>query len=106
MRLTKKKAIELSIEQWEWLAETGKYKSEWPGWEKYGNVFFGCFLCARHLEEEGSDCQTCPLYKEYGYCSDGKSHFAAWDKAKTESTRKKYAKLFLEQLKGLTNGTN
>ena len=29
MKLTKKKAIEISIELWTWLAETGREKKEW-----------------------------------------------------------------------------
>ena len=39
MKLTKEQAIQISIELWEWLAETGGTdQSEWPGWKKYGRM--------------------------------------------------------------------
>ena len=49
MKLTEKKAIELSIELWTWLAETGENKNEWPEWKRHGGQYEecenDCFLC-------------------------------------------------------------
>ena len=45
MRLTRKKAIELCIELWAWLAKTGKRKWAWPEWEKYEEIENDCWFC-------------------------------------------------------------
>jgi len=107
MRLTKKKAIEISIELWTWLAETGKEKWEWSGWKKYGHMLCNCALCEydnRACERLGGEwCSHCPYYKRFGDCQ-GEEEFTAyanWAEAETEEERKKYAALFLEQLKQL-----
>lgn len=90
MKLTKKKAIEISIELWTWLAKTGrKYKSDWPRWKEYGRMQDDCALCECFI-----DCDICPIdcYETY---------FCEWDGAKNKNERKKYAKLFLKQLEQL-----
>ena len=97
MKLTRKKAIVLCIELWEWLALTGKEKEEWSEWEKYGDIQDLCFFCEYVQGKNG--CMSCPSYKKFGYCSDGV--YTKWANAKTPRTRKKYAKLFLGQLKTL-----
>ena len=79
MRLTRKKAIELCIELWTWLAETGKYRREWPEWEKYGDILNYCWFCEyldyrRRQNKETIytvklPCEKyCPWYKKYGAC--------------------------------------
>jgi len=97
-----KKAIEKSIEQWTWLAETGKKKQDWPEWEKYDDVSCNCFLCEYN---EGTDtdesCGACPLYKKFGNCENEETPYMNWLYAKTPEDRKKYALEFLEQLKQL-----
>ena len=95
MRLTKKKAIELSIELWEWLAETGKHKGDWDGWDKYGSNPYNCFLCG------ALSCHK-NCFAALGYergCHD--TFFGNWSDAKTPKTRKKYANLFLTELRSL-----
>ena len=97
MRLTKKKAIEICIELWEDMAETGaKYKSKWKGWDKYGEMVAYCPLCEYTIHREGG-CGACPL-REGGYegCSD--TYFRDWETAETKTERKRFARLFLEQL--------
>ncbi len=90
--LTKKKAIKIGKELWTWLAETGeKFKSRWPGWEEYGKMQDDCAFC-----EYAHSCDDCPLGQD---CYD--TYFANWCDAQTPEDRKKYAKLFLEQLKAL-----
>ena len=115
MRLTRKKAIEVCILLWTWLAETGKRKENWPEWEKY-NIRIAhiarhdyCWLCYydNHTTFKGSDrygggeCLYCPYYKKFGYCNNDEEYFNCWIEAKTPHTRKKYAKLFLGQIKTL-----
>ena len=101
MKLTKKKAIEISIELWTFLAETGGQKLDWNGWNKYGYMSASCPLC----EYSRGLCKSCPYYKKFKpCCSLGDKPvtiYDYWEAAKTLETRKKYAKLFLEQLKEL-----
>ena len=108
--LTKKKAIEISIELWTWLAETGvDDKGEWEGWEKYGDMDNTCALCEYsnrlRLLGEGScepeACGKCPYYQAFGFCWERRANFDEWRNEKLLEERKKYATLFLEQLKEL-----
>ena len=108
MKLTEKRAVELSIELWTWLAKTGKRKDKWPEWEKYGKIDASCFLCEYNGRKCGEDgqriCERCPYSKEYNRCLDEDSPFMTWSFAPTKKTRKKYASLFLEQLKAIRRG--
>ena len=110
MRLTRKKAIELCIELWTWLAETGKEKEGWPEWEKYGKIAAYCWFCeyndnkisakARHSASPYRSCKKCILPGN----EDQRCHglgFYKWVFANTPDDHKKYAKLFLEQIKAL-----
>lgn len=110
MRLTKKKAIAISIELWEWLAETGEeYKCFWSGWDKYGDMANECALCEyrnyhggyRILANDKKECPTCPYYAKYGECEEKSSPYHRWREGKSKVKRKKYATQFLEQLKQL-----
>jgi len=111
MKLTKRKAIEKSIELWEWCAESGKEKEYWIGWErnggKYKDMLFDCFLCELF---NNLKCSACPYYIRYGRCTRSmlgldsaspKLLFERWYGARTQSAKKKYAKQFLKQLKAL-----
>ena len=95
MKLTKKKAIKISRELWDWLAETGEEsKADWHGWEKYGKMHDDCALCEYVRTREG--CISCPLGQDcYG------TYFGNWYKARKPETRKKYAALFVKQLEEL-----
>lgn len=97
MKLTKKKALDITIELWEWMAETGSdYKGDWHGWEKYWVMANNCALCECYAIQRSEDggCGECPIQN----CEDDFA-YGKWDGAKTKPTRKKYAGLFLEQLK-------
>ncbi len=108
MRLTKKKAIQISIELWTELAETGggpDDKFAWSGWEKYGEMIKGCSLCEYALGMAGgieNGCEQCPYLKMYGGKCYGKPYtqpYAKWEvEADVPKIRKKYAALFLSQL--------
>lgn len=108
MRLTRKRAIDLSIELWEWLAETGKQKNDWPRWEDFGGfdnkgwikIEFGCFLCEKY-RDDNENCANCPYYKKYSWCFDSNTPFRNWEAIGHKKTRKKYARELLEQLKEL-----
>ena len=99
--MNRKEAVEKSIELWTWLAETGKEKFEWEGLDRH--LISDCFLC--EFTSPGnvfSNCNRCPYYEEFGgVCFKSKSVYDKWENALSKPTRKKYATLFLEQLKSL-----
>jgi len=100
MRLTKKKAIDISIELWIWLAETGsEFKSRWEGWDKYEEMFCYCALCEYAFRH--GDCNDCPYYKKFGECCEDTHPYHQWENAESIEERRKYAELFLEQLRQL-----
>ena len=106
MRLSKKKAIELCIELWTWCALTGKPKEDWPRWKEFGYVINHCWFCKwdnrqrKRYNFREKSCHYCPIYKEFGFlCLHKNCFYERWENAKTPRTRKKYAKLFLEQIK-------
>ena len=106
MKLTRKKAIELCIELWKWCARTGKDKDEWPKWEKYGEITCDCWFCEYDEQQKRrygvkKECTFCPLVKKLGlHC--GKTFFEKWAGANPlPRTNKKYAKLFLNQIKSI-----
>lgn len=105
MRLTKRHAVNISIELWEWLAETGNIKCEWPDWAKYGYMQSHCPLCeydARYSKKHHIiTCLTCPYYLKFGSCSLYDTPFSAWVNVGTFESRKIYAEIFLAQLKQL-----
>lgn len=77
MRLSRKRAIELTIELWTWMAETGRRQNDWPGWKDNGGKYQveeSCFMCEyarqkteRTIEEDDS-CVVCPYHELYGPC--------------------------------------
>ena len=109
MRLSRKKAIKLCIELWTWLAKTGKKKVEWPEWEKYkaynkpidSHTTYDCWFCEYGYQRNtmSDRCKSCPYNRKYGHCFNPESYYDLWEEAKTPLIRKKYAKLFLEQIK-------
>lgn len=105
-RLTKKQAIDRTIELWEWLAESGaESKARWAGWQEYGYVAHYCPLCQYNNQRGGTsyvdgDCKFCPYFRRFQRCTtrDETTIFDKWAHAKNEKKLKKYAKLFLEQM--------
>lgn len=102
MRLTARKAVELSIDLWASLAETGEDKDDWPEWESNGGQYPEarglCFLCEYDFRKKG-DCEACPYNIKYKSCCEEETPFVKWADAKNETDRKKFAKQFLGQLK-------
>ena len=104
MRLTRKKAIELCIELWTWLAGTGEEKRKWPGWEENDRADNECWFCEYDRQQgikhrKYTNCFYCPLKSIGEECGD--SFYVKWENAKTSRTRKKYAKLFLNQIESI-----
>ena len=109
MELTEREAIDKSIELWTWCEKTGKIKKMWKGWEEYGGlnddneckeVEALCFLC----EYSTNGCEYCPYNKKFGHCNSAPvphSPYYHWEHAKDNTDRKKYAGLFLAQLREL-----
>ncbi len=103
MKLTKKKALEITIELWTFLAETGKKKSEWDGWKKYGRMRMGCPLCEYNNLHPLEDGCNCPFDKFEDGCEGEELSFGKWEEAETIEERKKFAGEFLNQLKEVNN---
>lgn len=102
MKLTEEKAIDISIELWAYLAETGRVsKGRWPGWKEYGRMYFACALC-EFTVQQGYGCPSCPYYQKFGLCSDKGKPYSLWVGAiyyrPSPKKRKKYAREFLKQL--------
>lgn len=101
MRLTKKRAIELTLELWMWLYENpGKYKSDWPGWKDSGGIYetvdCECFAC-EHAFATIRRCKSCvllPLWPQT--CTSGDNVYANWNEATTDKAKKKYAKQIVD----------
>lgn len=111
MKLTRKKTIKLCIELWTWLAKTGEEKESWPDWRNYGEkIENDCWFC--HYQVQQNDkytttpwsnkddlCRYCPLTSIGTGCQEVDSPFQKWIRVKAPFHRKKYAKLFLAQIK-------
>ena len=106
-RLTKRKALEITAELWQWMVENpGNLKYQWPGWEKYGEMYGACACCEyarRHSHGPIKDnCVPCPLYgkwskEEHSICDDGP--YADWERSKSSKARTKHALAIVELCK-------
>ena len=105
-RLSIRIAIEIIIELWAWLAETGKGDElSWPLWDSLG-INSTNPLCEysvrrwRKLQKRRlSRCDFCPYMKHYGHnCVDPSEPFPQWRRSDHEDDRKFYAKEFLRKL--------
>jgi len=102
-------ALDLTIELWEWIAESGSNRKEgWPGWAKLPYTFkHFCPLCQFVQNEDPKACiEKCPWARWKGErCIDGTNtpttYYSKWvDAANAEpSVRSAYARSFLAELK-------
>lgn len=97
MPLTKKRAIELHRELWDWLYHhPSKDKGDWPRWEWNGGDIPKsknyCFPCEYTRTQS---CFSIPCILDWGtpHCFDDNACYAKWDASYSPKTRKKYAKL-------------
>lgn len=108
-RFTARVAIEITIELWTWLADTGAgSESDWFGWLKYEHYRIGgslnplCsyvtnYLTNRKLLGNGHvrTCDYCPYKKFFGKsCNDKNSHLDIWYR----TGKKNHAQAFLDEL--------
>ena len=104
--MNRKEAIDIAIELWEWMAETGaEDKHEWPSWGRHGGaMYLSCPLCEYSYRSiYGTPhipglCEPCPYYKRFGRCYKPNSPFYHWRSCVGEAGQKRNAKKFLEQL--------
>jgi len=101
MKLTRRLALEITRELWEWLAETGKFKHEWKGWKKYGDMLSNCPLCEYAKQHDVEVyCLTCPLFgkwiaRDKSICISEGSPFDLWLGADKIEERKRYAQMIV-----------
>lgn len=108
MRLTRKKALEICAELWDWLWEHPLVKhgedakGKWPGWKKHGHMDSWCPCCEYDASRlPTKSCSRCPIpktawtktEKRVCYCTADDSPFYKWVESRKVKTRKKYAKI-------------
>lgn len=106
MKLTKKRALKLTIELWQWLYDNPKSeKRYWLGWRKNKGRYTAvgdCFACEyafRSLKKVG--CDKCPLLQLWpDGCMENTSPYIQWTKTRDIELRKKYAKSIIDFCKG------
>ena len=91
MDITKRKALELTIQQWTAVGETeetalGETIWEWIIDNGYGPIESDSFLCEYALQNmrEELKCALCPLLNKWDgerYCTDIGSPYSSWDLA-------------------------
>jgi hypothetical protein len=83
----KKRALEICLELWEWLAdEDGRQKYGWPGWAEHGDMLHNCPCCEEahpgvHEDDfEAENCNACLLWPGQGRtaCEKAGSPYAEW----------------------------
>ena len=85
----KKRALEICLELWEWLAdEDGRQKGDWPGWAEHGDMLHNCPCCEEahpgqtQYDFDGENCDACLLWPGRGAggpCEwDSDSPYRAW----------------------------
>lgn len=106
MKLSRKKSVKFCIELWTWCAKTGEDKEDWPRWDEFKGICNNCWFCEydynqwlKHETHSLSECFYCPLKERFGHCT--KAAYGKWVEAKIRRTRKKYATLFLAQIKDI-----
>lgn len=96
--ITKRRAIELHRELWDWLLHhPSKGKRDWPRWLFNGGDIEGadsdCFLCECHNSQHLVNCEDgeCILaWPKGGACYN--DIFEDWCVAKSPATRKRHAR--------------
>ncbi len=119
--LTEKEAVDLTIELWSFLKETGKEKEDWDRWEEFGVKFSGdvderedeidgevwctCFLC-EFKKQQDTDCDVCPYPKMFGdFCFyPEQAPYMKWYDAEVGRWKKYWAGKFLAQMLKVKGG--
>uniref|UniRef100_A0A6M3KDM5 Uncharacterized protein n=1 Tax=viral metagenome TaxID=1070528 RepID=A0A6M3KDM5_9ZZZZ len=78
MTLTKREALVICRELWEWLRDhPRRRKDDWPEWGKYGRMNSNCPAC-EYCEQQDLHCWECILPWPDGNCCAPASPFTAW----------------------------
>ena len=93
MELTKRQALEICRDLWDWLAENPtKHKWDWPRWSDYEHMKSYC-PCCEYVRQQDSICEQCSLIN---YWPDGclaiNSPYRRWESARSDSRRSMFAK--------------
>jgi len=107
-RLDLRTAIELFLEQWSWLAETGKrHEDDWPRWVSLGISYLNtlCEYSSKRkrklplVESMGySHCNVCPYVKQFGHkCDNNREPFYHWLRS-NDKDRKFHASQFIKKI--------
>jgi hypothetical protein len=112
-KLTKKKAIEITIELWKWMEQNpDKNKQDWPGWRVYDYADCGCSCCeytkrkTRNVTIDKNCEEFCPLIMLWPYkrdissdgitirmsCEQDQSIYAKWSQSHFKKNKVKYAR--------------
>jgi len=81
MELTKRRALEICRDMWDWLADNPeREKEDWPGWEEVGRMLDNCPCCEYTCQQVGDFCDHCPLYYYWpeNDCGSDNSPFRRW----------------------------
>ncbi|KKN71449.1 hypothetical protein LCGC14_0420280 [marine sediment metagenome] len=103
MRLTKKKAIDISKEKWADLAETGDTNEGWDWHQRHGYepILNDCALCEYDQRPGERRCSACPYWQRFSYCGERSTPYYNWSDTPYSEDRKKYANAFFNQLEEL-----
>ena len=131
IRLTRKKALELTVLLWGWMEKNPlKKKQDWPGWKAFNGRGYApyCACCfyvdyRDSVNKYGADDSMCPLYSfwakfscgsEDNVCISESSPFTRWNAARKRNSARealKYARiikegatLVLKEVKGSAEG--
>ena len=106
MIYTKKKALQITADLWEWLEKhPSKAKRNWPGWKENGgnieDINGNSCACCDYVTTISRDCSACPLIKLWQEVSSdcygrGSGYYVRWCDARSPKTRKKYARIIKE----------
>jgi len=94
MRLTKRLALEICLKLWMWLARTGGYKEDWPGWWEVGRMRSYC-PCCEYKWRHRNDCSRCLLRALWPKGCWPDSIYTAWFRAATPAARRKCARVIV-----------
>jgi len=108
MKLTKRKALTICRDLWQWLAnqseikypDTERLKRDWRGWDKNGGPIptmrYFCPCCAFAIDSitDEPECKNCPLLKLWKGngidkpCLSSSSPYEKWFKSHGKAARK------------------
>ena len=94
MKISKKKAKELSIIKWEYIVgNNGKWKGLYRVHPELNNLAAGCGYCEKYGE---NNCDECPLLINNDACTDPGHPFHTWTERQTKENAQAVLDLILK----------